>query len=649
MEQQIKKVADTEEIVSDSENNSAKEKNEEELKALYPIKGDKIELTKIVSVESLQDTILEIENKDEITDDNTIMYEIDNDLLNSKNQKDYIINIKTGQVYKWKAFSYTSKKYHRPDCGIRKDKEPDDDTPTVEKDEDEVVKDRLTVTPSNMKLNVDETQSFTVKFDDNDVELSHIQWRQTGVGENEIDKYIDDLSEYETTNDEEDEEADEIELSITDENDYEDDIINIKNGIVTGLVKGQTRVVITYKKDNVKYRTYLDVEVVDPEPEEEITSAASIQLNPLTVNRGKKKTIQTTKINGKKIRNTKFTWESKDETIATVNKYGIVTGVSGIDEGKKVTIVGTLKKDETIKVECEVTVLELTHFTPTIELRSYKKLFVKNDIDKKYGMTYFTYILDDTTVKKSRYKSKTVKNPVDEYTTYKVKVIASNGKYKVTSDEVTLSTPQLYFPITYDANGGTGAPDTQNKFRDKSIKLSTTKPSKSDYTFAGWSGSDGNSYAAGATYTENANLNLTATWNYTPITNTTNYPLLTSKGVLAPSSYASNALTKKTFDGDTSTNIYWNNGTKKMCVHSSAYGKTLHVVCTARTKSGSSCSFYSLDTSGNKTVIESKKGSGDYKNTPYDLTFTIPDNTEYYCFSASSIYAGWWVKDFSVY
>lgn len=74
---------------------------------------------------------------------------------------------------------------------------------------------------------------------------------------------------------------------------------------------------------------------------------------------------------------------------------------------------------------------------------------------------------------------------------------------------------QWYYPVTYNANGGTGAPDTQEKKVDVDIVLSSTEPTRDDYRFTGWNTAtdgSGDSYAPGATYTTNAALNLYAQW-----------------------------------------------------------------------------------------------------------------------------------------
>ncbi len=75
--------------------------------------------------------------------------------------------------------------------------------------------------------------------------------------------------------------------------------------------------------------------------------------------------------------------------------------------------------------------------------------------------------------------------------------------------------------ITYDANGGSGAPSRQDKKYDVALTLSTTKPTKTGYTFVNWKAEDGTTYAPGASYTVNAGTTLTAQW--TPNTYTVTF------------------------------------------------------------------------------------------------------------------------------
>lgn len=70
------------------------------------------------------------------------------------------------------------------------------------------------------------------------------------------------------------------------------------------------------------------------------------------------------------------------------------------------------------------------------------------------------------------------------------------------------------YTVTYNANGGEGAPINQTKVYGSTLKLSSVKPTRADYTFKGWatSASGAVAYAAGDNYTANAGVTLYAVW-----------------------------------------------------------------------------------------------------------------------------------------
>lgn len=70
------------------------------------------------------------------------------------------------------------------------------------------------------------------------------------------------------------------------------------------------------------------------------------------------------------------------------------------------------------------------------------------------------------------------------------------------------------YKISYNANGGSGAPSAQTKYYGKALTLSSTKPTRTGYTFKGWATSASGSvaYASGASYTANAAVTLYAVW-----------------------------------------------------------------------------------------------------------------------------------------
>lgn len=71
------------------------------------------------------------------------------------------------------------------------------------------------------------------------------------------------------------------------------------------------------------------------------------------------------------------------------------------------------------------------------------------------------------------------------------------------------------YTVKYNANGGGGAPSSQTKYYGYDLTLSSTKPTRTGYTFKGWgttSGATTVSYSAGGTYKTNSSITLYAIW-----------------------------------------------------------------------------------------------------------------------------------------
>lgn len=77
------------------------------------------------------------------------------------------------------------------------------------------------------------------------------------------------------------------------------------------------------------------------------------------------------------------------------------------------------------------------------------------------------------------------------------------------------------YPVTYNANGGSGAPAAQTKTFGETLTLSDTVPTRTNYDFVEWntaSDGTGTRYQPGDTYTGNASLTLYAIWQATVYT-----------------------------------------------------------------------------------------------------------------------------------
>lgn len=94
---------------------------------------------------------------------------------------------------------------------------------------------------------------------------------------------------------------------------------------------------------------------------------------------------------------------------------------------------------------------------------------------------------------------------------------SSSFGVKVTSDlsYTAYGKPQTH-TVSYNANGGTGAPGNQTKTYGYVLTLSTQKPTRTGYIFNYWDGSDGGTYYPGSSFGTDADTVMTAHW--TPIT-----------------------------------------------------------------------------------------------------------------------------------
>lgn len=99
---------------------------------------------------------------------------------------------------------------------------------------------------------------------------------------------------------------------------------------------------------------------------------------------------------------------------------------------------------------------------------------------------------------------------------------ATSATYDPGDSFYTDATTTLYavwkiitYTVKFDANGGTGAPGNQTKTYGTALTLTSTKPTRTGYTFKSWNtkaDGSGTSYASGGSYTSNAAVTLYAIW-----------------------------------------------------------------------------------------------------------------------------------------
>ena len=120
--------------------------------------------------------------------------------------------------------------------------------------------------------------------------------------------------------------------------------------------------------------------------------------------------------------------------------------------------------------------------------------------------------------------------PVDKLSkTHTFTGLSNNGRYNVKVKVTDLAGNYAEaekniigtgYVISYDTNGGSNGPDSQVKYYNEDLILSSTTPTRTGYSFQGWSTTSTGSvaYAAGATYSGNANMNLYAVWKVSTLT-----------------------------------------------------------------------------------------------------------------------------------
>lgn len=93
---------------------------------------------------------------------------------------------------------------------------------------------------------------------------------------------------------------------------------------------------------------------------------------------------------------------------------------------------------------------------------------------------------------------------------------AAGGNYTANASVTLYAVWQINtYTVSYNANGGSGAPSAQTKTYGKDLTLSGTKPTRTNYDFLGWATSESASsaqYSPGGTYTANASVTLYAVW-----------------------------------------------------------------------------------------------------------------------------------------
>ena len=164
------------------------------------------------------------------------------------------------------------------------------------------------------------------------------------------------------------------------------------------------------------------------------------------------------------------------------------------------------------------------------------------------------------------------------------------------------------YKVTYNANGGTGAPASQTKTYDVTLKLSTTVPTRANYTFKGWATSSGGSvaYASGVNYTRDEDVTLYAVWEL---------------------AYVKPRLTNVSVSRCDSAGTPTDDGTYALIKFNWACDKTVDAIEIKSVQANIDIGLYATGTSGSVSQIIGG-GKLDINHT-YDITITVNDTTGY--------------------
>ena len=177
------------------------------------------------------------------------------------------------------------------------------------------------------------------------------------------------------------------------------------------------------------------------------------------------------------------------------------------------------------------------------EISVYKIVFKKGTADTIGGVA--TDIEKLCTAEKS--KTCSVTSPSIEKNGYEIigwntSNSATTSSWNVNTSK-SISANSTYYPITklntytvsYNANGGSGAPASQTKTTNNNLTLSSVKPTRVGYTFRGWGTSSSATtatYQPGGTYSDNKSITLYAVWKI----NKVNIKFSTNSGTVQTSS-----------------------------------------------------------------------------------------------------------------
>lgn len=177
------------------------------------------------------------------------------------------------------------------------------------------------------------------------------------------------------------------------------------------------------------------------------------------------------------------------------------------------------------------------------------------------------------------------------------------------------------YAVSFNANGGSGAPGSQTKTYGTNLTLTTAKPTRSGYTFSKWNtkaDGTGTSYNSGATYSTNAAVTLYAIWTVNKFSITYN----ANGGTIADSPHAWISSNNDTYyfklNGSTIQRTGANNTTYTDTWYSVSYNSAFNLTNYTSVNISRTGYHIDADTAWNKAA----NGSGTSYNQDTDYTWT---------------------------
>lgn len=201
-------------------------------------------------------------------------------------------------------------------------------------------------------------------------------------------------------------------------------------------------------------------------------------------------------------------WSTTNQVrIAGPSTYSYKRGTTNVTKSFAAKLTGVDWVGGTMTVTTSITVPKLASYTisfnanggsgaPGSQTKWYgKTLTLSSTRPIRTGHSFRGWGLSSTT-------STVSYSPGGSYTTN-----ASDTLYAVWAPDT--------YQVQYNANGGSGAPGSQTKVYGQTLTLSSTRPTRANYNFLGWSASKtatSPTYSPGSSYTGNNHITLYAVW-----------------------------------------------------------------------------------------------------------------------------------------